>query len=82
MSLVHRADLVAEQLASPPWGRHGFASDDPPVRIGTTGSGKDLVLLGWTAGQLAAEIAAGTRLFGASASRRACASRIRSRARS
>jgi hypothetical protein len=63
MSLVHRADLVAEQLASPPWGRHGFAPDDPPVRVGTTGSGPDLVLLGWTASQLSAEIAAGTRLF-------------------
>lgn len=64
MAVVHRADLVTEQLATPPWGSHGFAAGDPPVRVGATGSGKDLVLLAWTARQLADEIAAGARLFG------------------
>jgi len=61
---VRRPDLVAEQLASPPWGARAFAPDDPPVRVGATGSGADLLLLGWTARELAAEVAAGARLFG------------------
>jgi hypothetical protein len=61
---VTRPDLVAEQLASPPWGSRRFAPDDPPVRVGTTGSGGALLLLGWTARELAAEVAAGARLFG------------------
>jgi hypothetical protein len=64
MPLTRRPDLVADQLARPPWGSRGFASDDPPVRVGKTGTGADLLLLGWTASQLAAEVAAGTRLFG------------------
>ena len=63
MTLTRRPDLVADQLARPPWGSRGFAPGDPPVRVGTTGSGGALLLLGWTAGQLAAEVAAGTRLF-------------------
>jgi hypothetical protein len=61
---MRRADLVAGQLASPPWGSRRFAADDPPVRVGTTGSGDDLLLLGWTARELADEVAAGARLFG------------------
>jgi hypothetical protein len=64
MSVLRRAALVAEQLARPPWGSRGFTADDPPVRIGTTGSGDDLLLLGWTAAQLADEVAAGTSLLG------------------
>lgn len=64
MTFTRRPDLLADQLASPPWGTRGFASDDPPVRVGTTGSGGDLLLLGWTARELAAEVAAGARLFG------------------
>jgi len=64
MSLVRRSDLVAQQLAAPPWGARRFAADDPPVRIGATGSGADLLLLGWTANELAREIAAGVALFG------------------
>jgi len=59
-----RSELVADQLAHPPWGSRGFAPDDPPVRVGATGSGTDLLLLGWTAAALAAEIAAGATLFG------------------
>ena len=63
MSVLRRATLVAGQLSRPPWGEHGFAADDPPVRIGVTGSGADLLLLGWTARGLAAEIAAGAALL-------------------
>ncbi len=59
-----RPELVADQLAHPPWGSRGFAPGDPPVRVGATGSGADLLLLGWTADQLAAEVAAGAALFG------------------
>ena len=64
MSVTRRPDLVAEQLANPPWGSRGFAPDDPPVRVGKTGTGADLLLLGWTARQLEAEVAAGVSLFG------------------
>jgi hypothetical protein len=64
MSLARRSDLVAQQLANPPWGVRRFAADDPPVRIGATGSGTDLLLLGWTAGELAREVQAGVALFG------------------
>jgi len=63
MAVVHRPELVTDQLARPPWGARGFTAEDPPVRIGTTGSGPDLLLLGWTASQLATEIATGARLF-------------------
>jgi hypothetical protein len=34
------------------------------VRVGATGSGDDLLLLGWTAAELAAEVEAGARLLG------------------
>jgi len=64
MAVVRRAELVADQLAHPPWGRGDRAVDDPPVRVGATGTGADLLLLGWTAHELADEVAAGARLFG------------------
>src|SRR5689334_13410659 len=64
MVVTRRPDLVADQLARPPWGSRRFAPDDPPVRVGATGSGADLLLLGWTARELADEVAAGARLFG------------------
>jgi hypothetical protein len=63
MAALRRADLVAAQLARPPWGARPFRPDDPPVRVGVTGSGDELLLLGWTAAGLAREVAAGARLF-------------------
>lgn len=63
MAVSRRVDLVADQLAHPPWGSTGFTPDDPPVRVGVSGSGPDLLLLGWTADALAREVAAGARLF-------------------
>src|SRR5205085_642426 len=63
MSLVRRSDLVAQQLATPPWGARRFAADDPPVRVGATGTGADLLLLGWTASELAREVDAGVALL-------------------
>lgn len=61
---LRRADLLAGQAAHPPFGHRRFASEDPPVRVGITGSGADLLLLVWSATDLAAEIAAGTRVLG------------------
>ncbi len=59
---VRRADLVRDQLAHPPLGTHASAD---PVRVGTTGTGDDLLVLAWSAADLARERAAGARLFGA-----------------
>src|SRR5262245_21675896 len=59
-----RADLVADQLASPPFGRRRFTADEPAVRVGITGTGKDLLLLAWSASELAREVEAGVRLLG------------------
>jgi hypothetical protein len=63
MPPYRRADLLARQLADPPFGERRFRSDDPPVRAGTTGSGDDLLVLAWSATQLAADVAAGTRVL-------------------
>lgn len=60
-----RADLLARQVAQPPFGDRRFAAGDPPVRAGATGTGDDLLVLAWSATELAAEIAAGTRVLGA-----------------
>src|SRR5262245_3311081 len=59
-----RADLVAEQLARPPFGGRTFSADDPAVRVGITGTGNDLLLLAWSARELAREVEAGVRLLG------------------
>src|SRR5262245_15419161 len=59
-----RPDLVAEQRAHPPFGRLTFTAEQPPVRVGVTGTGDDLLLLAWSAADLAREVAAGTRVLG------------------
>jgi len=59
-----RRDLVADQQARPPFGGRTFAADGPPVRVGVTGTGDDLLLLAWSAADLAREVAAGTRVLG------------------
>ena len=61
---LHRPDLVAEQGNAPPFGRRRFPGDDPPVRVGTTGTGAGLLLLAWSASDLAREVAAGVRVLG------------------
>jgi hypothetical protein len=63
-ALVRRPDLVAAQRTRPPFGRRTFGPDDPPVRVGTTGTGPDLMLLAWAESDLAAERRAGAHLFG------------------
>lgn len=62
---VPRSRLVAEQLAAPPFGPRRFTVEEPAVRVGITGSGADLLLLAWSAADLAREIAAGARVLGA-----------------
>lgn len=59
-----RTDLLAEQRAHPPFGHRRFAAADPPVRVGVTGTGDDLVLLAWSATDLAREVEAGIRVLG------------------
>ena len=61
---LRRADLLADQAAHPPFGHRRFTGDDPPVRVGVTGAGAELLLLVWSATDLAAEIQAGTRVLG------------------
>lgn len=58
-----RPQLVAAQHDRPPFGERTFALPDPAVRVGVAGSGDDLLLLPWSAAELAREIAAGGRLF-------------------
>jgi len=60
---LSHADLVADQLAALPWGSRTYRDGEPPVRIGASGSGDDLLVLGWSAADLAREIEAGARLF-------------------
>jgi hypothetical protein len=59
-ALTRREDLVRDQLAHPP--RQGVRAADA-VRLGISGSGDDLLVLAWSAAELARERAAGTRLL-------------------
>jgi len=60
-ALTRREELIRAQLAHPP--RRDQRPADA-VRLGITGSGADLLVLAWSAADLARERAAGTRLFG------------------
>jgi hypothetical protein len=61
---LRRPDLLADQRERPPFGHRQFSAADPPVRAGITGSGADLLLLAWSASDLAREVAAGVRVLG------------------
>jgi hypothetical protein len=61
--LTRRADLVRDQLAHPPHGMRRPPGAAPPVRLGVSGSGAELLVLAWSATDLARERAAGTRLL-------------------
>ena len=61
--LTRRADLLRDQLAHPPHGTRRAPGAAPPVRLGVSGSGADLLLLAWSAADLARERAAGTRVL-------------------
>lgn len=64
LPLTRRETLLHDQLEHLPHGTRRFADAPPPVRAGITGSGPDLLVLAWSAGDLARERAAGTRLLG------------------
>src|SRR5262249_51245157 len=61
---LRRPDLLVEQRERPPFGHRQFTASDPPVRAGITGSGTDVLLLVWSASDLAREVAAGVRVLG------------------
>jgi hypothetical protein len=63
VSLTQRDELLRDQLANLPHGTRRVADAAPPVRAGTTGTGADLLVLTWTAADLARERAAGARLL-------------------
>jgi hypothetical protein len=63
LPLTRRDELLRDQLAHPPHGTRRFADAAPPVRAGATGVGSDLLVLTWSAADLARERAAGARLL-------------------
>ncbi|MBI1815752.1 MAG: hypothetical protein HYR72_12285 [Deltaproteobacteria bacterium] len=64
LPLTTRAELVRDQLAHRPHGSRRFADAGHPVRAGSTGSGDDLLVLTWSAADLARERQAGARMLG------------------
>jgi phenylacetate-coenzyme A ligase PaaK-like adenylate-forming protein len=64
MPLTRRDDLLCDQLDHLPLGTRRFADAAHPVRLGITGSGDTLLVLAWSAADLARERAAGARLLG------------------
>ena len=63
LTLTRREELLGDQLQHLPHGTRRFADAAPPVRAGMTGSGADLLVLTWTAADLARERRAGARLL-------------------
>lgn len=62
--LTRREDLVRDQLAHPPLGTRRPPDAPAPVRAGVAGSGETLLVLAWSATELARERAAGVRVLG------------------
>ena len=60
---ITRPDIVRDQLEHPPLGSMRRDDAGAPVRAGVSGSGDDLLVLAWSAAELARERAAGVRLF-------------------
>src|SRR5438445_11370961 len=60
--LTHRTDLVCDQRTHPPHGTRPPGAA-PPVRLGVSGRGAELLVLAWSAADLARERAAGTRVL-------------------
>ena len=63
LPLTHRSELVRDQLEHLPHGTRRFADAAAPVRAGATGTGADLLVLTFTANDLARERAAGVRVL-------------------
>jgi hypothetical protein len=61
--VIRRGDLVRDQLDHPPLGTMLPPTSGSPVRVGISGSGADLLVLAWSAAQLARERAAGVRML-------------------
>jgi phenylacetate-coenzyme A ligase PaaK-like adenylate-forming protein len=64
LPLTWRRELVTDQLGHLPLGTRRFADAASPIRVGQTGTGADLLVLAWSAADLAREVAAGARLLG------------------
>ncbi len=60
---TRREELLRDQLEHLPHGTRRCADAAPPVRAGITGSGAELLVLTWTAADLARERRAGARLL-------------------
>src|SRR5262245_42849842 len=58
VALTRRIDLVRDQLGHPPLGRRRLQGAPAPVRTGAIGSGDDLLVLTWSAEELARDRAA------------------------
>src|SRR5207244_5253645 len=63
LPLTRREELLRDQLEHLPLGTRRFTDAAPPVRVGVTGSGDDLLVLAWSPAALARERAAGARLL-------------------
>ena len=61
--LTRHEDILHDQLEHLPHGTRRFRNAEHPVRAGISGSGDGLLVLTWTAADLAGERAAGTRLL-------------------
>jgi phenylacetate-coenzyme A ligase PaaK-like adenylate-forming protein len=64
LPLTRRDELVRDQLEHLPHGTRRYADAAPPVRAGITGTGAELLVLTWSAADLARERQAGARLLG------------------
>ena len=64
LPLTRRDELLRDQIENLPHGTRRFADAAPPVRAGSTGTGAELLVLAWSAADLARERAAGARLLG------------------
>lgn len=60
---TERHAMLADQLAHLPHGTRRFADAGVPIRTGKTGTGAELLVLTWTAADLAREVEAGARVF-------------------
>src|SRR5262245_47847193 len=63
LPLTRRDELVRDQLVHLPAGSRRFADADNAVRTGITGTGADLLVLFWSATDLARERRAGARVL-------------------
>jgi phenylacetate-coenzyme A ligase PaaK-like adenylate-forming protein len=66
LPLTRRPELLRDQLDHLPYGTRRLADAPHPVRAGVTGTGPDLLVLAWSASDLARERAAGVRVLGRS----------------